>query len=1240
MKKYERKTKEERRRVLLNETNKKGNYSKDGDNKTVILDINQATADRSTQNISRQIIAAILILAFALSSVLIGLNISIKAEGSDNVSANNSVPNMKPDDITGGGFVTSKKLSINDKGLYDLTLEAYSTGSSITEQIPTDIVLILDQSGSMRERDMPTAYDNGTTDNWTISQAEDEPDALYYKDGENYYRVYRKRGYMYEYFPSNELTPGDVIDASNFAWFSSRDATNKASSQWYIKDNNSFQNIKAYVSGDFLNYGCYFSYTNELGQTVNFTRPTYPDYLNAANGGRISRRDPSSGSWAERAAAVAYNTAWYDPISTVVTRLVNNNPNAYTWAQVELLGIETGMYINYPMYKRHIGYNQLCYKDANGEEHVVIDATYCDADGKPLGGAGGVEGDETNKTEAYWHEKLYSATQTTTRLEALNNALNSFVNTVAAQTNSDGTKPDHRIAIVGFSSNSSHYKNTELLTGTTLTIQDQNFETISGDGSAYYSLDGKNHNGIWHEDITTGDYANALLNVNIPEERAKIDKAIDSVTAYGGTEPYYGFQMAHSILNERDPNSLTYTKRDNTVGNRNQVIIFFTDGQPGNYASDNQYAYANQTILAASAIKADTSLNSLDGTIKTPIYSVGTFGEADANPLLYTKTLRRSDYSSGSTGDNDFLADRSAAKYDLDYVETLNETGITDHYSGIINRRITGVDVADSAVSNLRYRIWQNDRARFPSEASDTISDYMEVVTSKYMSATGFVDPSWYSDEDNSDNNNYTAMINRVRGDAEPGQYYYLSTNENALLRAFNEIFASVSSSVVETAIDQCSVQDVLSNNIEKTGTTAVKLYKSSGYVGEDGTASGWGTPVESPEGVNYVWNNDKKLNVNGFDFSEEFIAENHPGNKLIIKITDLNPTENGDYLESNTADIGVYANEVDTPYATFPRPSFSRHSYSLNVGTDNPAATFNYATKLVGNGGNLDDVIVVIPETVTDGGSTTTVEHRFRYADFIADNATGSFGNWGNGTVFYYENVPADYTIHTSLTTEDDAYTYYVAYDDDQAGTQPREMTTGQATARDDFSFDDHQINITSEANTLNAYLTLMTQGTYANTERQFSIGMEITKGGTSFTGDVTYKLNGSSSLTTLRFSGGTLMNPDDLKLKHGDRIEFTNLPAGSNVTLTPSDDPGNVYTWEIDNDATTSTDQNHKNGLIDQSDYTFAVVYTRSEVTDTGVLDDTNTMHPVLFVLAGIATFVTSATGYYCSYRKRRGQ
>lgn len=64
------------------------------------------------------------------------------------------------------GMEISKTAKANDDGSYTITLEAYATGekfiSEVTEDVPTDIILVLDQSGSMDD-----AFDTITKDSYS-----------------------------------------------------------------------------------------------------------------------------------------------------------------------------------------------------------------------------------------------------------------------------------------------------------------------------------------------------------------------------------------------------------------------------------------------------------------------------------------------------------------------------------------------------------------------------------------------------------------------------------------------------------------------------------------------------------------------------------------------------------------------------------------------------------------------------------------------------------------------------------------------------------------------------------------------------------------------------------------------------------------------------------------------------------------------------------------------------------------
>ena len=97
-------------------------------------------------------------------------------------------------------LVTTKAATALGNGEYKITLTSYTTGTVTEQQItkPTDIVLVLDQSGSMKEQDMTvtnyTAYTNTRNSNLYNNRGN-----LWYKQGDSYVQgtVDRTEKYLY-----------------------------------------------------------------------------------------------------------------------------------------------------------------------------------------------------------------------------------------------------------------------------------------------------------------------------------------------------------------------------------------------------------------------------------------------------------------------------------------------------------------------------------------------------------------------------------------------------------------------------------------------------------------------------------------------------------------------------------------------------------------------------------------------------------------------------------------------------------------------------------------------------------------------------------------------------------------------------------------------------------------------------------------------------------------------------------
>ena len=86
-------------------------------------------------------------------SKALSLLLSLALLASFAISGKLALPTWAVGEQEDNGMAISKTAKANGDGTYTITLEAYATGSKIITEtkkdIPTDIILVLDQSGSM-----------------------------------------------------------------------------------------------------------------------------------------------------------------------------------------------------------------------------------------------------------------------------------------------------------------------------------------------------------------------------------------------------------------------------------------------------------------------------------------------------------------------------------------------------------------------------------------------------------------------------------------------------------------------------------------------------------------------------------------------------------------------------------------------------------------------------------------------------------------------------------------------------------------------------------------------------------------------------------------------------------------------------------------------------------------------------------------------------------------------------------
>ena len=221
----------------------------------------------------------------------------------------------------------------------------------------------------------------------------------------------------------------------------------------------------------------------------------------------------------------------------------------------------------------------------------------------------------------------YTFSGNTKRQAALKNAVKNFISSVADKY--DPETSDHRMAVVTFDSSAS-----------TLV----NWTQVDGTGK---------------DTLTT---------------------AIDGLpkSPEGGTQVGKGMQRAQTLLDNS-------TYKGSNPAQRTQVVIMFTDGEPGNYDFD--ISVANDAIKAAKTMKDN-------GVV---VYTIGIFTGADPSQLYGT---RRNANNDGSVGDYWNSETASANRY-MNYVssnfKTAADLGLEDYYFYGYYHRITKNYTRDSS---------------------------------------------------------------------------------------------------------------------------------------------------------------------------------------------------------------------------------------------------------------------------------------------------------------------------------------------------------------------------------------------------------------------------------------------------------------------------------------------------------------------------------------------------------------
>lgn len=191
------------------------------------------------------------------------------------------------------GLVVNKTATANSDGTYTITLEAYATGESVTsstkKDVPTDIILVLDDSGSMARDFAPVTEDsfvryyenNSTLYDYRYNQYYDWYKNLWYKVEEKYYSVSVGREAAYSYQDYTGQSNSAYYRNQNSLYLLTPDGSYKrvsvSASGWrprtytYSWDGGSFTSSGTDITPDFSQYGTIFLRSSDYQYTYSYT---------------------------------------------------------------------------------------------------------------------------------------------------------------------------------------------------------------------------------------------------------------------------------------------------------------------------------------------------------------------------------------------------------------------------------------------------------------------------------------------------------------------------------------------------------------------------------------------------------------------------------------------------------------------------------------------------------------------------------------------------------------------------------------------------------------------------------------------------------------------------------------------------------------------------------------------------------------------------------------------------------
>ena len=194
---------------------------------------------------------------------------------------------------------------------------------------------------------------------------------------------------------------------------------------------------------------------------------------------------------------------------------------------------------------------------------------------------------------------------------------------------------------------------------------------------------------------------------------------------------------------------------------------------------------------------------------------------------------------------------------------------------------------------------------------------------------------------------NYTTASYSWRGYSGTSvatKYSMTANNREELNKIFTNISEDIQNPSTDVTLNASSVmRDILGSGfVLPTGYASsanIAIQTQAGTADESGNIT-WGGITNSPEGITATANTETgTVDITGFNYSEKYIANTHPGEKLMVTIKGIEATDaaitNAD-IDTNNEKSGIYASASEAePAVVFPQPKtlLTSKSYVLDYG-------------------------------------------------------------------------------------------------------------------------------------------------------------------------------------------------------------------------------------------------------------------------------------------------------------------